>query len=220
MVFKRRDRRPLWKIVAEFFWPRGGWSRAAQYMRYRLHRLPDSPEKIGRGIFAGVFAAFTPFFGLHFIVAAGIAMILRGNVLAALLATFFSNPLTLVPIGVIAMETGYFLLGDPPRPEGQIAPSLGDMFLDAGEALKDNFLSLFTGHAADWHDLSVFYDEVFLPYLVGGVIPGMIAGLACYFLSVPVIRAYQKRRAGAIKDKLEALKTKARRQADMRQKDD
>ncbi|HEY9022386.1 MAG TPA: DUF2062 domain-containing protein, partial [Paracoccaceae bacterium] len=54
MVFKRRDKRPLWKIVAEFFWPRGGWTRAAQYVRHRLHRLPDTPEKIARGIFAGV----------------------------------------------------------------------------------------------------------------------------------------------------------------------
>ena len=34
--------------MLEFFWPRGGWGRAARYVQYRLHRLPDSPETIAR----------------------------------------------------------------------------------------------------------------------------------------------------------------------------
>jgi hypothetical protein len=37
---------------------------------------------------------------------------------------------------------------------------------------------------------------------------------------VPLIRAYQKRRSGAIKAKLAALKTKAKRQSDASQKTD
>ncbi|MFU8881167.1 MAG: DUF2062 domain-containing protein [Rhodobacterales bacterium] len=220
MVFKRRNKRPLWKIVTEFFWPKGGWGRAAQYVRHRLHRLPDSPEKIARGIFAGVFTTFTPFYGLHFVVAALLAFVMRGNVLAALLATFFGNPLTYVPIGVISMRTGYFLLGEPAHSDDHIARSLGGKFMDAGEALKSNALALFSDRPADWHNLTIFFDEVFLPYLVGGIIPGLIAATICYLLSVPVIRAYQKRRSGAIKAKLAALKAKAKRAADSRQNSD
>ena len=49
---------------------------------------------------------------------------------------------------------------------------------------------------------------MFLPYLVGGIVPGLIAGLACYYLSLPVIAAYQKRRRGALAAKWEALKQK------------
>ena len=98
MVFRRRDRRPIKTIVSEFFLPRGGWSRAAQYVVHRLSRLPDPPHRIARGIFAGVFISFTPFFGFHFLGAAAIAWSLRGNILAALLATFFGNPLT-TPLG-------------------------------------------------------------------------------------------------------------------------
>ena len=94
MVFKRRDRRSIISIFMRFFWPQGGWKRAFHYVQYRLRRLPDSSQKISRGIWAGLFTTFTPFYGLHFITAAIIARILKGNILAALLATFFGNPLT------------------------------------------------------------------------------------------------------------------------------
>ena len=220
MVFKRRDKRPFWRIVLEFFWPRGGWARAAYYVRHRRHRLPDSPEKIARGIFAGVFTTFTPFYGLHFLTAAIIAFVMRGNILAALLATFFGNPLTYVPIGVVSMRMGHFLLGETAASEDHIARSLGGKFMDAGEALKNNFFAMFNDNTADWHSLTIFYDEVFFPYLVGGIIPGIIAATVCYFLSVPLIRAYQKRRSGAIKAKLAALKAKAKRQVEARQDND
>ncbi|MFU8862866.1 MAG: DUF2062 domain-containing protein [Rhodobacterales bacterium] len=220
MVFKRRDKRPLWKILTEFFWPRGGWSRAAQYVRHRLNRLPDSPEKIARGIFAGVFTTFTPFYGLHFIFALMLAFIIRGNVIAALLATFFGNPLTYVPIGVVSMKMGYFLLGERAQSDDHIARSLGGKFMDAGDALKNNFMTLFNDETPDWHSLTIFFNEVFFPYLVGGIIPGLIAGGTCYLLSAPLIRAYQQRRSGAIKAKLAALKAKAKRQADAQQKSD
>ncbi len=220
MVFKRREKRPLWQVVFEFFWPRGGWSRAAQYVRHRLHRLPDTPEKIARGIFAGVFTTFTPFYGLHFLTAAIIAFVMRGNILAALLATFFGNPLTYVPIGVISMRMGYFLLGTPAHSDDHIARSLGGKFMDAGEALQHNVMAMFTDATVDWHSLKIFYDEVFFPYLIGGIIPGLVAATICYIISVPLIRAYQKRRSGAIKAKLAALKAKAKRSAEARQKTD
>ena len=65
MIFKRRDPKTYLRAVVEFVWPRGGWARAFHYVRHRLRRLPDSPERIARGMWAGVFAAFTPFYGLH-----------------------------------------------------------------------------------------------------------------------------------------------------------
>ncbi|CUH78373.1 DUF2062 domain-containing protein [Tropicibacter naphthalenivorans] len=209
MVFKRRDRRPFWRIIVELLWPRGGWGRAARYVRHRLNRLPDPPHRIARGIFAGVFTTFTPFYGMHFVVAATLALILRGNVLAALLSTFFGNPLTYVPIGVAAMKTGYWLLdmeGRGPRPEDHTG--LVEKFLRAGSDLWDNLMALFTGREADWTHLNVFYDEVFFPYMIGGIIPGMITALVMYYLSLPLITAYQNRRKGALKKKLATLKKK------------
>ena len=89
MVFKRRKPKSYYEAFTESLYPRGGWRRATQYLVHRVRRLPDPAHKISRGIAAGVFACFTPFFGLHFVVATLIAILLRGNIMAALLATFF-----------------------------------------------------------------------------------------------------------------------------------
>ncbi|MBO6866301.1 MAG: DUF2062 domain-containing protein [Thalassococcus sp.] len=207
MVFKRRDRQPLYQRALRALWPKGGWARAARYIKHRIHRLPDPPEKIARGIFAGVMTTFTPFYGFHFFFAWILALAVRGNVVAALLGTFFGNPLTYVPIGVISMKTGYWMLGIERDPEHH--SSLGKKFVLAGQDLWDNLMSLFTGATPDWTDLAIFYREVFYPYLVGGIVPGIITGLVAYYLSVPLIRAYQNRRKGALKARLAKLKKRA-----------
>ena len=205
MVFKRRDKRAWWKVIAESLYPKGGWARAFHYIRHRLHRLPDPPHKIARGVWAGVFTTFTPFYGMHFIVAALVSRVMQGNLIAALLATFFGNPLTYIPIGVASLTTGHWLLGT----EFEVAEQkLGGKFAEAGGDLWHNFMSMFTEETADWHGLSVFYDEVFFPYLIGGIIPGIITASICYYIAVPLIRAYQNRRKGRIKEKLAALRKK------------
>jgi uncharacterized protein (DUF2062 family) len=207
VVFKRRDRRSILRATGEFLWPRGGWGRAFQYIKHRLRRLPDSPERIARGVGVGVFTTFTPFYGLHFIVAGSLAFILRGNILASVMATFFGNPLTYVPIGVVALQTGHWLLGTSVNAEDQA--SFGGAFVDAWRDLTSNFFSLFDEQKADWTGLQAFYQDVFVPYLIGGIPPGIICGMIGYYLSLPLIRAYQTRRKGDLKAKFEALKEKA-----------
>lgn len=204
MVFKRRDRRSPVQIASEFVYPRGGWTRAFHYVKHRVRRLPDSPERIARGIGAGVFAAFTPFYSLHFVVAVLLARLINGNILAALSGTFFGNPLTYVPIGVVSLQTGHFILGtkfeegDTHGLMGKFAGALGD--------LKNNFLAIFTDRMADWYGLRIFYDEVFFPYLVGGILPGLVAGAVCHYLSLPLIRTYQQRRRAKIKAKFDEIR--------------
>ncbi len=215
MVFRRRDRRPLWRVLLELLWPRGGWGRAAQYVRHRVRRLPDTPEKISRGIWAGVFTTFCPFYGLHFFVAAGIAMIMRGNILAALMATFFGNPLTYVPIAWASLTTGHWLLGtrldrsllDAPR--GKDFCGIGCQFNNAFNDLWHNFVAIFTDDTVDWRGLADFYREVFYPYMIGGILPGIVVATIAYYLSVPVIKAYQNRRRKRLRDKLAQLKNPA-----------
>jgi hypothetical protein len=87
--------------------------------------------------------------------------------------------------------------------------SFGGKFIDAGGDLWQNLVAVLTGQPQDWSGLVLFYDEIFFPYMVGGIIPGIVTATICYYLTVPVIRAYQKRRKGVIKAKFEALKAKA-----------
>lgn len=206
-MFRRREQRSWGRMASDFVYPRGGWTRAFYYVTHRLRRLPDTPERIARGIAAGVFTTFTPFYGMHFIIAALIAKTVRGNVVAALLGTFFGNPLTYVPIGVAALKTGHFLLGKP-LAEGT-ERSFGGKFVDAWSDLWDNFLTLFTTRPADWHGLRIFYDTIFFPYLIGGAVVGVVVGVACYYLTLPAIRAYKRRRLNRIRRKFEAIKRQA-----------
>ncbi|MEX0301704.1 MAG: DUF2062 domain-containing protein [Leisingera sp.] len=207
MVFRRRDRRPPLRALADFLWPRGGWGRAFLYVKHRVRRLPDSPERIARGIWAGVFTTFTPFYGLHFLVAAIIARVMNGNILASLSATFFGNPLTYVPIGVASLQTGHWILGT--EFDEKVDKSLVGKFMAAGKDLKDNLFALFMDQPADWQGLHLFYNEVFYPYMIGGIIPGIISATVCYVLSLPAIRFYQQRRRAKIKAKFEAIKQRA-----------
>ena len=206
-MFKRRDSRPILKVLLEFFWPDGGWSRAFRYVKHRLRRLPDTPQRIARGVCIGVFTTFTPIFGFHFLFAAAVAKLFKGNILAALLGTFFGNPLTYVPIGVVSLQTGYFLMGHAWEAHA-VERSLGGKFLDVWRDLRDNIMALFTDQAADWSKLQIFYQEVFFPWLIGGIAPGLITAVVAYYVSLPLVIAYQKRRKGFLKEKILSLKKK------------
>ncbi|MGB3688351.1 MAG: DUF2062 domain-containing protein [Jannaschia helgolandensis] len=206
-MFKRRDRLPLWQSIWQAVWPRGGWGRAAIYVKHRLRRLPDTPRKISRGIMVGVFTTFTPFYGLHFFVAASLAIAVRGNVMAALLGTFFGNPLTYVPIAVVSLNLGHFMLGTEVR--GAVDENIFGKFFGAGEDLFWNSWNALVGNSVDWTATAVFWNDVFLPWLVGGLVPGIFTGIAAYTISLPLIEAYQKRRRGRIKKKLDEIRRKA-----------
>lgn len=203
MVFKRRDRRGILRSVREFFLPRGGWVRAFEYVKHRVRRLPDTPEKIARGIWAGVFVTFTPFFGLHFLFAWIIAIIMRGNVLAALLATFFGNPLTYIPIAFTSLWFGHRILGTRFNRE-----SVTDMFEQVSVAWQDlwhNFKAIFTPERMEWAGLHRFYDDFFYPFMIGSLIPGIITATICYWVCVPLIGSYQNRRRKKLEAKLRKL---------------
>lgn len=199
MVFKRRNKRSWGRLIAEGFWPRGGWNRAATYMQHRLRRLPDAPHRIARGIFAGVFISFTPLFGLHFGAAALLAWIMRGNIVASLMATFVGNPVTFPFIAAFGVELGNWMLGHP----GVMSPlAIFSDFGQAGAEFWQNTKSLFTPEVAHWDRLSRFFFRVYFPYLVGGTVLGLVGATASYYLSLPVIMAYQNRRKKKLRDRL------------------
>lgn len=216
MVFKRRNPRTYLQIVTESFYPRGGWRRATVYVIHRLRRLPDPAHRISRGIAAGVFVSFTPFFGFHFILAGALAWVMRGNILAALLATFVGNPLTFPLIATLAVETGAWLLDRPHIP----LPRVVGAFSHASLELWSNLRAIFTPETTEWSRLGDFFSEVFLPYLVGGLIPGVVFGLVAYYVSNPVIASYQRGRIRRVKERFEkrrklaeAAKARARAEA-------
>ena len=203
-MFKRKPR-SYSQIATEMVYPRGGWSRAVQYLVHRIRRLPDQPHRVGRGFAAGTFVSFTPLFGIHLLGGMALAWAIRGNVLAGVLGTLVGNPVTIPFIAVMSVGLGRWILGI----EGSAAPrAILDEFGAAGSQLAHNMLSLFDGRTAEWDRLAHFAQTILWPYFVGGLIPGLIAAVAGHYLTVPLVRAYHKRRAAQMARRIAALRAR------------
>ena len=59
-LFKRRERRSIFRFFYEVIFSLKGISRAIEYVGIRLKRIPDTPHKISLGMSCGIFAFFTP----------------------------------------------------------------------------------------------------------------------------------------------------------------
>jgi uncharacterized protein (DUF2062 family) len=169
MVFARRERLGIGGRIRAWLAPRKGWRRGFEYLGRRVQRLPDTPHRIALGFACGVLASFTPLFTLHFVVAMGMAWLVRANLIAAALGTAFGNPLTFPFIAGVSLELGGWLMGVEKGLDGF---NPGMAFTDYGR----------------------FMDRIFLPYLAGGVLPGLLSAGGCYLLLRPLVAAYQARR--------------------------
>lgn len=192
MVFRRRTPLTLSQKLRALVLPPGGWRRALTYLRLRLTRISDQPHRVARGIACGMFVGCTPFFGLHLPLAAALAWVFRGNIVAALLGTAISNPVTIPLMAVLSLDLGRAILGDGlTLPFREIMTAFGQ----AGDEITRNIEAIFTSDVMRWDKLVQFWHEVFLPYLIGSIGPALLAALLGYWLSLPVIEAYHASRA-------------------------
>ncbi len=204
MILKRREKPPFWIRVREFFAPRKGFWRGFGYIGKRMRRLPDSPHRIALGFACGAFASFSPFFGFHFFVAAGLAWLVRGNILAGLFGTIVGNPLTFPFISAASLWLGRWIMGLDGG--GSDFAAVTHAFARAFNSIWATVKSWFGYGPSMWDGLILFFHDVFLPYLIGGIIPGLICGVLSYYPIGPVVDAYQGRR----RKRLEAAQARRR----------
>ncbi|MES2666365.1 MAG: DUF2062 domain-containing protein [Pseudomonadota bacterium] len=186
--------------MRELVYPHGGFLRATRYVIHRMRRLPDEPHRVARGIFAGCLIGFLPLPGIQFVVAAMFAWVIRGNIFAALLGTFNSNPITTPVFAVASISLGHWMLGiETPL----TSEAIGRAFYDAGDDLWRNVMAIFTPAKAHWGGLMQFWDTIYVPYLIGSLGPAVILSLIFYYLTIPVVQTYQKARAAKSKERSE-----------------
>lgn len=176
-MFKRRNPLPFHKRAGGFLWPRGGWRRSGAYVAHRLRRLPGTPYRIAAGFASGAAISFTPFIGLHFVLAALLALAVRGNLIAAAIGTVVGNPWTFPIIWLWIYSLGRWVLG---------AESL--------TALPDDlsFQHIFE------HPL-----EVFLPMVVGGIPTAIFAWFVFFWPLQRTVAEYQKARRRRLRKRLQ-----------------
>ena len=200
MVFKRRKPLGWGAWLREQVYPRGGFKRAIRYVTLRMRRLPDQPHRVARGVFAGSVIGFLPLPGLQFLAAWGAARLARGNVLAALLATFNTNPVTTPFFAVLAMTLGHWIMGIEAPLTGKY---IGHAFAEAGHDLWFNFLALFGPQKTQWDGLIQFWHEIYVPYFIGALGPALVISGIAYYVTIPLVEAYQKARAATAQERAE-----------------
>ncbi|MCP9492914.1 MAG: DUF2062 domain-containing protein [Pyrinomonadaceae bacterium MAG19_C2-C3] len=140
----------------------------------RLLSLDDPPERTALAFAVGVFIAFSPFLGLHTIMATIIAFAFRFNKVAIYTGTFINNPfLTLVPIILASYAIGAFLTGQPIA----LPP-------DSLELLKHPRLTSGDYRHALWMNARL----ILVPFAIGGTLLSIVASLISYPLMLRVLR--------------------------------
>ena len=212
-MFKRRERRSIFRFFYEVVFSLKGITRAIEYVGIRLKRIPDTPHKISLGMSCGIFASFTPLFGLHFLIAGLLSYLLRANVLASLIGTFIGNPITFPIITVFNLKLGEWILGSNEYSSGD-GGKIFEGFLDFIFLI---YKSLFTEGLIGENSvprMNEFLYGVFIPYSLGGLILGISIAIISYFLLRPLVSTYQKKRdslkARRLKKKLMRKKNEVR----------
>ena len=177
-MFARRTPLPLLRRIGGVFWPSAGWRRATSYIAHRVRRLPESPYRIAAGFASGAAISFTPFIGAHFIGAAMLALLLRGNVVASAIGTIVGNPWTFPFIWAWIYSLGSWLTG-------------GDVIADLPKVLSLQYI-----FDRPW--------EVFLPMAIGGVLTAIVAWFVFFWPIHGAVTEYQRARQWRIRRKAKA----------------
>ena len=173
MLFRRREPLSISDKIRNLIWPRAGLKRSFRYMKLRLLRISASPRAVATGVAIGVGVAWTPFLGVHIVIAMVLGYICRANLVAAALGTTFANPLTFPFIWASTWELGHVMLGrDNPR-----------------NAEHFDFAALF-GH----FDFRQIWTPVLEPMLIGAIVPGIVCAIVAYIAVYAVIRSFRLRK--------------------------
>jgi uncharacterized protein len=172
-LFKRRVPRTITARLKEALWPSQGLGRTLHYYRHRLTRLPGTTHSIAAGIAAGIAMSFMPL-GIHVPLSIGLALLIRGNPIAAVLATLLiGNPLVSGLLMAADIGVGELFIGH--RHATQID---GDISLL--EALRDPLVML---------------KKYGLPFMIGAIILAMLSGVVTYVLAKRMVMLTHAARA-------------------------
>jgi len=146
----------------------------------RLLAIDDPPERTALAFSIGVFIAFSPFLGLHTILATFIAFVFRFNKIAIYTGTFINNPLvTLVPIIIASYSIGAFVLGRPLRIPDEGLQLLGHPAIFSGSYYRRIFVQ-------SWSIVEAF--------AIGAMVLSVVCSLLAYPITLRALRAYRRRK--------------------------
>ena len=157
-----------------------------KWMESLLH-IHDTPQRTALAFAVGVFIGFSPFLGLHTVIAIGVAFLLNLNRVAVLVGAYANLPWFLPAWYGLSTAVGAWLLRTK-LPSG------------FGDRLTQLFsLSLF--HAEFWRQVAQEMRPLFWPYFIGSALGAALLSVAAYWL---MREALEVRRRHALEAKRKA----------------
>ena len=162
---------------------RGLWIRLRRTYR-KVMTAHGTPAAVARGFAVGTFFAFTPTGGVQMLLAGVFAALVNGSVAAAVIATWITNPLTVIPAALSSYWVGRVILG---------MPSLQgwDRIRQLVTVEDVGFWDLVRNKA---HEVAALGWDVLGPYLLGCAVIGLVAAVISYPLVVRLVRWKKKLR--------------------------
>ena len=109
MPFGRKKKKKLIISVFNFIKIFFAFSRTKKYISLSIKRIKGTPQALSLGLATGIAISFTPFIGLHALLAIFISWVIGGSMAAALIGTLFGNPWTFPFIWYFTFEIGQFI---------------------------------------------------------------------------------------------------------------
>ena len=165
------------------------------YLWHRVGRLHGTPHSIAGGFACGSAVSFTPFIGAHFVLAAIMSWLSRGNIIAGLIGTGVGNPWTFPFIWWWTYTLGT-RMGAGPGAAGHEPDFLAIFTKMPGVAM--NAMLNFELDSAYFEN----FWSVIWPMMVGSVPTFIVVWGVTYMLLKPFVAAYQARRVARRRRKL------------------
>ena len=109
MPFGRKKKKILIISIFNFIKIFFAFSRTKKYISLSIRRIKGTPQALSLGLATGIAISFTPFIGLHALLAIFISWVIGGSMAAALIGTLFGNPWTFPLIWYFTFEIGQFI---------------------------------------------------------------------------------------------------------------
>ena len=109
MPFGRKKKKKLIISIYNFIKIFFTFSRTKKYISLSIKRIKGTPQALSLGLATGIAISFTPFIGLHALLAIFISWVIGGSMAAALIGTLFGNPWTFPFIWYFTFEIGQFI---------------------------------------------------------------------------------------------------------------
>ena len=152
---------------ADISGPRGKMNRIRRFID-RAKKLDGDPHYVAMGMAIGVFIGVTPTMPFHTVLAVGLAFLFRGSKAAAALGVWFSNPVTAPFFYVGSYKVGKYLLGN-------------------SVPFNLKYESLL--------ELAHLGINVTMALIAGGIILGILPGIASYLVTRKIFTTIRSKRA-------------------------